>query len=303
MRILVGIFSFLISFFTGVIFSDNNNIQVKEYKVRHKRIKKPARFVFITDLHGKSFGPDNERLIAKIEDCKPDFIVIGGDLITTKFTYNYAVMEKLVSTLSEKYKVFYAMGNHESRLKWRVTSGGRLPEITYEELLERIEAAGAEILDNKSTALSYYGIKFTGLSLDKAFYNKKQKFSLSTRDINELVDTTDDGNYNILLAHNPEYFSEYCKLPYQLVLSGHMHGGIMRLPKGMGVIDPKFRLFKILCWGTARRDGTRIIVSRGLAMHTIPVRVFNPSELTVITLKGESKRPDKLIKRIMKRGK
>ncbi len=303
MRIIIGIFSFLATFFTGVIFSDNNNIQVKEYKIRHKRIKKPARFVFISDLHGRSFGPDNERLLEKIEESKPDFVVIGGDLITTKFTYNYGVMEQVVKRLSEKYKVYYAMGNHESRLKWKVTCGGRRPSISYEELIRRIEAAGAEVLDNKSATLSYYGIKFTGLSLDKTFYNKKHKFTLSEKNIEECIDATDDGSYNILLAHNPEYYNEYCKLPYNLVLSGHMHGGVMRLPKGMGFIDPRFRLFKILCWGTARKEDTRIIVSRGLSMHTIPIRVFNPAELTVVTLKGESKRPDKLIKRIMKRGK
>lgn len=303
MGVLGFLFSFLASFFSGVIVSDNNNIQIKEYKIRHKRIKKPVRFVFVTDLHSRTFGADNERLLAKIDEAKPNFVVVGGDLITTKFTNNYDVMEQFIGRLTEKYKVFYAMGNHESRLKWQESHGHKKPIIGYEELVRRIESAGAEVLDNSSSTMAYYGIKFTGLTLDRSFYNKRKRFTLSRKNIDELVDSTDDGSYSILLAHNPEYFEQYSKLGFNLVLSGHMHGGVMRLPNGMGAIDPRFKLFRILCWGSEKKDDTRIIVSPGLAMHSIPVRVFNPAELTVITLKGESKRLDKIIKKIMKRGK
>lgn len=297
MRYICAFLSFLASFFTGVLFSDLHNLQVKEYKIRHNRIKKPVRFVYLSDLHGKQFGPGNAKLLNKIDEAKPDFVVVGGDLITTKFVFNYKVMEQLIKDLSQKYKVFYAMGNHEAYLGWDRNK----TSMSYESLCKVITEAGAEILDNQSSVMDYYGIKFTGLNLGQAFYDKKHMFMLSKNHIEELVDTKDAGQYNILLAHNPEYFDEYSQLPYNLVLSGHMHGGVMRLPEGKGAIDPRFRLFRQLCWGSFIKNGTRIIVSRGLAMHTIPIRIFNPSELTVVTLKGPSKRPDQIIKRIMKK--
>jgi len=299
MEIITFIFSLIASFISGVIGSDLNNIQIKEYKIRHKRVKKPVRFVFLSDLHGRMFGHDNERLLEKIDEAKPDFIVVGGDLITSKFVFNYKVMESLIKELTKKYKVFYSMGNHEGYLKWN--AGKSNLTITYDELCKVIEDAGAEILDNSSSALSYYGVKFTGLNIGKEFYNKRHQVKLTKDDVEEMVDTSDDGSYNILLAHDPEYFDEYCQLPYNLVLSGHMHGGIMRVPEGRGFIDPRFRLFRPLCWGSTIKEGTRIIVSRGLAMHTIPIRIFNPAELTVVTLKAESKRPDKIFKRIIKK--
>ena len=93
-----------------------------------------------------------------------------------------------------------------------------------------------------------------------------------------------EGVYQILLAHNPEYFEEYAAWGADLVLSGHVHGGIMRLPLLGGVISPKLVLFPKYDGGRFYEKDSTMILSRGLGMHTLPIRIFNPAELVVIHL-------------------
>lgn len=90
--------------------------------------------------------------------------------------------------------------------------------------------------------------------------------------------------FELLIAHNPDYFDNYAKWGADLTVSGHVHGGIMRLPVLGGVISPMLRLFPKYDGGLFEKDGRQMILSRGLGMHTIPVRIFNPGELVVIHL-------------------
>ena len=281
MRIIIGIISFLFSFLNGVLFSDLSNIHTKKYNIYTKKVKKDSRIVFITDLHGKKFGEDNKILLEKIDKENPDVVLIGGDIITTKFAYNINTMISLVGNLSSKYKVYYAIGNHESRLKW---DEGRYP-ISYNQLIEIIEENGAKVLDNSSAVLDDLGINLYGLTLNSTFYRKNYQFTLSSSLINRCLSKKDNDYYNLLLAHNPEYCDVYSKNGFDAVLSGHMHGGVMRLPKGFGFISPRFKLFKPYCWGAFKLNGTVNIISAGLSMHSVPIRLFNPSELTVINFK------------------
>ena len=98
-------------------------------------------------------------------------------------------------------------------------------------------------------------------------------------------------NYVILLAHNPDFFSEYARWGADLTISGHVHGGIARVPFwGKGVISPSLRLFPEYDGGIFEQGGAKMLLSRGLGTHTIPVRLFNPGELWVVdfTAKGKS---------------
>ena len=93
------------------------------------------------------------------------------------------------------------------------------------------------------------------------------------------------GMYTVLLAHNPDYFERYREWGADLVLSGHVHGGVMRLPFFGGVIGTNFRLFPKYDGGLFREDGATMIVSRGLGAHTIPLRIWNPAELVEIVIR------------------
>ena len=90
-----------------------------------------------------------------------------------------------------------------------------------------------------------------------------------------------------MLAHNPEYFANYAKYGADLILSGHVHGGVVRLPFVGGCASPAIRLFPKYSDGLYTLQNKKMVVSCGLGSHTIPMRIFNPGELTVISLKPE----------------
>ena len=105
--------------------------------------------------------------------------------------------------------------------------------------------------------------------------------------IKELIGTADKDSFNVLLAHNPDYFPAYAQWGADLVLSGHVHGGMVRIPWWKGVVSPSIRLFPKYDGGKFEEGNSTMILSRGLGMHTIPVRLFNPAEIVVVELEGE----------------
>ena len=98
-----------------------------------------------------------------------------------------------------------------------------------------------------------------------------------------------EDTFNILLAHNPEFFPSFRKWNPDLTLAGHVHGGVMRLPFIGGVISPSFRIFPHYDGGVFQEEGKQMIISRGLGSHTIPIRIFNPGELVVLQLHSLAK--------------
>lgn len=92
---------------------------------------------------------------------------------------------------------------------------------------------------------------------------------------------------NILIAHNPDYFEEYAKWGADLVLSGHVHGGIMRIPFLGGVLAPSYRIFPKYDGGVFKEGKSVMLLGRGLGSHTIQLRFFNPAELYEVTLNPE----------------
>ena len=102
--------------------------------------------------------------------------------------------------------------------------------------------------------------------------------------IASLVGDPDESRFNILLAHNPDYFKNYVKWGADMTLSGHVHGGVVRIPFWIGVISPMCMLFPKYSGGMYKKNDRAMIVSRGMGMHTIPLRMFNPAEIVVIRI-------------------
>ena len=105
--------------------------------------------------------------------------------------------------------------------------------------------------------------------------------------IKELLGESRKDYFTILLAHNPDYFPEYDAWGADLVLSGHVHGGLMRLPLLGGVVSPATRLFPKYDGGLFEGKNGKMILGRGLGTHTLPIRIFNPGELIVVELEPE----------------
>ena len=281
MRFFTFACSALISFFAGVLISDSEQIEKKEYQINSSRIKNDLKILYLTDLHSKQFGKDNIRLINKINSINPDIILIGGDFVVSKTVFSTEPMYKLLEKVAKQYPVYFSLGNHEARLQWDPD----MYDISYDDLLQRLTDIGVKVLDNDSYYISEYGVTLYGLNLPHEYYKKSINKILDIDELNQILEVKEDKTFKILLAHNPVYADTYCKTPANLVLSGHMHGGVTRLPAGYGLIDPRFKLFIKNCHGAFKKNGTINIISAGLAMHTIPVRIFNPSQLVEINIK------------------
>ena len=281
MHLLAYLLSFGAVFGSGVIFHDSHNIKTINYHLKSSKIKKSFSFALISDLHGKNFGYDNEMIVKRVLDAKVDFVVIGGDLITAKYDFLIEDAIALVKRLASICPVYYGVGNHEARLKWGPGDYG----MSYDEFVDLMEDCGAHILDNKCIYREDLGVFIKGLDLEHKYYNKLREVQLDAEHINDLVGKRSSDEFEILIAHDAEYAKVYDEHGADLTVCGHLHGGVMRLPGNYGFICPRFKLFPKYSGGLLKDFKHRIIVSRGIGLHTIPIRVFNPCEFDVIKIK------------------
>lgn len=264
--------------FIWIMLWDSNRFVVRHYSCSTGE-KKLCRFVFLSDLHSKEYGKNNEKLLQAIKDADPDFVLVGGDMFNAK---PGAKTEKTVSflkLLASEYPVYYAMGNHEYRARIYPETYGTL----YSDYRDALKDSGIVFLDNESVDLEgfAYPIRVSGLSVDRQYYKRFQKHVLPEEYAASLLGPALKTSYQILLAHNPVYMKGYAQWNPDLILSGHVHGGVVKLGKLGGVISPSLTLFPHYDGGLYDEFGTRMIVSRGLGAHTVPVRLFNPGELIV----------------------
>lgn len=267
----------------AVMVCDSNRFVTVHYRIPAPKIKKKVRLVLLADLHNKQYGRDNEKLLSAIEEVAPDLILSAGDLITSSKGKSTKKTEGFVKALSERYPFYYANGNHEYRIYHDTEKFGDMGP-KYRRALDR---CALTILENESVMLPAYGIRLTGLDLSEEHYRRFQDGKLPVDTVRRLVGEHREDAYTVLLAHNPAFFDSYAAWGAELTLSGHVHGGVMRLPGLGGVLSTSLRLFPKYDGGLFEKDGKTMIISRGLGSHTIPVRIFNPAELVVIDLEPE----------------
>lgn len=268
-------------FFLTVMLIDGNRFVIRNYKIYSNKIKGAQKLVLISDLHNKSYGKNNEKVLAKIEEIKPDMILVAGDLVTARPKESAEVALSFVKHISDLCPVYYGMGNHEYRL--------RLYPENYQikEYEEKIREMGIILLDNECIGAGE-NLSIAGLSIEKKYYKRFEKHFMEKSYIEKEVGQCDESAFQILIAHNPEYFDAYVNWGADLTVSGHVHGGIMRLPILGGVISPRLTLFPQYDGGLFQKNNKIMIVSRGLGMHTLPIRIFNPGELVVVELLPDS---------------
>lgn len=267
-------------------------LYVKKYQIYSPKLPLSFdgfRLIFISDLHGKIYGKENNALTQLIYKANPDCILIGGDMVVggESFKYNegYSPISSesvytsidLISKLSKKYTIIHALGNHEEKLH----------HALWEEYKAVLTRLNVKLLDNdvySFTNENEESIDIYGLSLGREYYPKFKRINLPLDDMLNKLGTKGE-NYSILMAHSPVYFNTYRRWGADLTLSGHLHGGIMRLPLIGGVIGPDFFIFPKYSGGLYKEDDKNMIVSCGAGMHTVNLRIFNPPELTLVELK------------------
>lgn len=273
------------AFFLAIGLIDGNRFEVVKEEIVLPKLKKECRLVLISDLHNKVYGDKNDVLIKAIKKINPDFIILAGDLVTSKAGESIKPGAELVKIISSEYKIYYGMGNHESKLKQQPEKYGTM----YTDLKNALPDSSVVVLENKSTELAEYNIRITGLELPLDYFAHFRLKEMRDSFMNELVGEADRSKCNILIAHNPDYFSKYADWGADLVLSGHVHGGIMRLPVLGGVIAPSYSLFPKYDGGIFRENGSVMLLGRGMGAHTIPLRFFNPAQLYSVTIKPEKR--------------
>ncbi len=276
--VIVALIIFIV-FCIVVIACDSNRFVVREYAVSSDKIKEDCTLMFLSDLHGKKYGKNNEKLKKAIDSLNPDCILIGGDMMTAYPGEDYDVSLDLTANIVQKYKYVYAEGNHEFRARIN-------PEF-YHDLDKRyrddLAKENARISVNESEEISG-DIKVFSLSIDKEYYRRFKIYPMDEGYIESKVGKPDGERFSVLLAHNPDYYEKYCAWGADLILAGHVHGGVIRIPGYRGIISPMCKLFPKYDGGKFTKGGSTMIVSRGLGMHTIPFRMFNPAEIVVIKL-------------------
>ncbi len=274
------LFLVIMIFVFGVIISvDINRFVIRDYTVYSDKIDKELNMVVLADLHDKEFGKDNYKLIDAIKRLDPDIICAAGDMLTARRGRSTDRALKFFSYISG-YKIYYGLGNHEYRMKIYPEEYG----VAYPDYVLALKEMGIEVLENEHLDIEGSNIRIQGLMIDRMYYKRFEHHRMTGEYIDELTGGLDENRYNIMLAHNPEYFEAYAESGADLVLSGHVHGGIVKLPYLGGVISPRLRLFPKYDGGIYEAGKCQMILSRGLGYHTLPVRLFNPGELIRVRL-------------------
>lgn len=277
--------AFNISILT-IIHISNNCIQNTTINIQNKKI--PEEFngytiVQISDLHNTEFGKNQSKLIKKIKKENPNAIVITGDLID-KRSQN---MENDINKITEFTKqinsiapTYYVIGNHEAQI----------PKYQRNKLLEKLSYSGVIVLANKSIKLTYgkSQINLIGIN-DVDIYYKKTEDCTNEKDMEILENILskikiDEKEFNILISHRPQFLDLYSKYKYDLVFTGHAHGGQIRLPFIGGLIAPEQGVFPKYTDGVHTKENTSMIISRGIGKSKFPFRFLNRPELIVCKL-------------------
>lgn len=269
-------------FFLLVMAIDCNRFVIREYECKSQTLKKDVTMVLLSDLHNKSFGPGNKKLLAAIVSLDPDLILLAGDMYTAAQKGDTDNAGKFVADLARKYPVYYGLGNHEQKTRLFPEEFGNM----YQSYIEQLKEAGVRLLINQQAQLTEYNMDLYGLEIERDYYHKFRRVSMKAEYVRKLLGSPNKDKFTLLIAHNPDFFQAYADWGADLTVSGHVHGGLMRLPWLGGVVSPAIRLFPKYDGGEFHLGTARMILSRGLGTHTLPIRIFNPGELVVI--KGKS---------------
>ena len=271
------------------------------FDINNAKNNDKLKLTFISDFHNKYYKNDYKDLIDDIIKEKADYIIFGGDFI------NYSKLQKLkgvvehentakfIKALSDKinslkangdynFKGFYfGFGNHEMRL-----AGDDNTKLNYSinDFKKFLNDNNINIVDNNSFKLAK-GINISGLSLYDGYYSKgfsKRHEHIEKEILDDYFNDIDIKDFNIMLFHKPGYAEDFINYGYDLVLSGHNHGGLINFPFLGPIISSDLDIFPKYAKGYYKYKDGNVIVSAGLGEHTISIRVNNKPEIVVINI-------------------
>jgi hypothetical protein len=251
-----------------ILLACNDKLTVRYYEIESNKITDTVRIAFVADLHSCSYGEGQIELLRSIDEQHPDLILFGGDIVDDKMLYENAVT--VLKSLSEKYPCYYVSGNHEY---W----SGEIDTIK-----QMIAGYGIHILEGQSKTLGIKDQLLNICGVDDAEIGASQYM----QQILNAEGQTDPALFTIFMAHRPEYIDTYLQFDFNLILSGHAHGGQWRIPGILnGFLAPNQGFFPKYAGGKYEFGDKTFIVSRGLAKESTRIpRVFNPPELVIVDI-------------------
>lgn len=253
------------------VYDSNTRIETEFFELYYDNLPVSFdgfRIAHLSDMHANIFGKDSERLYSAIKKSKPHIIVITGDLIGHDGEVDIVVPQ--LKRLLEIAPVYYATGNHEWSTK----------EIYL--LFDIMSDIGVTALRNSYTRLTVgtEHIILAGVDDENGPADMKKPHEL----MEEIISSEGDV-YTLLLSHRPYRFPEYAKLGFDTVLSGHNHGGLIRLPFVGGLLSPGGNLFPRYTEGVYSEGGSDMLISRGLSGVNGFPRIFNPLHIPILILR------------------
>lgn len=227
------------------------------------------RIALVSDTHGNSFGENNEDILSLLRNHKPDMIALTGDICDADNPP--ATMHRLMEQLTELAPVYYVTGNHE----W---AAGHV-----NTMMEYCSELGIKALRNEYVLLQEGedSLILAGIDDPNGYADQKTPQELMLEILRDQGDAP-----TLLLSHRPDDTRDFWTMGYDLVLSGHVHGGVVQIPKVGGLIAPSRELLPEFSKGLYTDGGSALVVSAGLAGNVMPPRLFNPLHLPIVVLKG-----------------
>lgn len=266
----------VILFFLGfiIVLDSYINIDVSHYEIKSDKITNKYnnyKIMLLTDLHNRNI---TEKIFKIAIEEKPDIIVMSGDMINEKEEDGYTNFFNLCNELKD-YTKYYVFGNHEENMT-------NEKQNSYIKELE--EKTNVILLNNNKLELDE-NFNIYGFTPEVKYYMASTKEKINENYIEERIGKIDNTKFNLLISHDPLLYNLYSSMGYDLVLSGHIHGGIINIPFIGGLLSPDFTFFPKYYKGVNEFNNTNVVISRGLGFgYTIPIRVFNRGEVVIIKL-------------------
>lgn len=259
--------------FGGWVIWANTALERTDYTVASERL--PAEFdgfviAQVADLHNAEYDKGNQKLLSMLQKAAPDIIVFTGDTIDAQ-TPDVQIVLSLMRQCVQIAPCYFVTGNHECALN----------RMEYYEIEAQIREVGVEILRAEAVTIERGGAQITLLGVDDENFEGKLH---SAKELRALAGT--DG-YTILLSHRPEYFWRYAEAQIDLTLSGHAHGGQIRLPLIGGLYAPGQGWLPEYDSGIYTYQNSHMVVSRGIGQSSFPLRFNNRPELVIVTLTSD----------------
>lgn len=279
---IIGMIILLIGCFILWQHFELKKFRITSYEYQTDKITQSVNFAVVADLHAHVYGRDNDILIQKIKEQKPDMILVPGDMIVSRYPETYETAYQALKKLTEIAPVYFSNGNHESRVS-------KVPVMQTEAFLayeNRVRKSGVHILNNASEEVILHGGKFciSGLEIPLECYGKDSYEPLPEHFIRDVLGDAKQDSVQILMAHNPMFAKEYAEWGADVSVCGHTHGGLVRIPGIGSVISPQFELFPKYDAGEFNFGDRKVYVSKGLGTHTFHIRVFDRAEVLMIRI-------------------